>query len=126
MPPDNIPESLSVPLSSLVNLAIEYWRLATWLAAIPGSNSSAAGPARHALRRFEEFFKSSDLEVRSMDGQPFDPGLAVRVIDALEDATLPDGRTVIAETLSPMVLWHGRVLKPAEIVIRRGVGKGRA
>ena len=53
-------------------------------------------------------------------GRPFDPGLAVRVVDTVEDETFPTGKIIIDETLSPMVLHHGRVVKPADIVTRAG------
>ena len=82
-----------------------------------------AAPARHALRKIEDFLRSLGSEAQSMDGQKFDPGLAVRVVDAFDDPALPTGETEIAETLSPMVLWKDRVVKPADVVTRRGTGR---
>lgn len=108
---------LSVPLQSLVNLAVEQWRLAAWLAA--HGTGAGAGPARHAVRKLEEFFRQNELEVQVLDGRPFDSGLAVRVVDTVQDDTLPPGKAVIAETLSPMVLWRGQVVRPAEVVTRQ-------
>jgi hypothetical protein len=102
-------------------LASEHWRLATWLAGIPGASSgSAAAPARHALRRIVDFLTAAQLEVRSMHDRPFDPGLAVRVVDAVDDPSLPAGETVIAETVSPLILWRGNVVRPADVVTRKG------
>ena len=109
-----IPEMLSVSFTSLVNLAIEHWRLAVWLQTSGGSAN--AGPARHAVRKLQDFLKSHELEVQSLDGRAFDPGLAARVVDRIEDRTLPADRITIVETLSPMVLWRGHVVRPAEVV----------
>jgi hypothetical protein len=119
MPDPQVPESLPIPFGSLVNLGVEYHRLATW---IESAGSTGAAPARHALRRLADFLKACDLEAHSMDGKPFDPGLAVRVIDSYDDPSLPPGQSVIAETLSPLVLWRGRVVKPADVVVKKNQG----
>ena len=117
-PPE--PASLNVPLPALVALAVEQWRLSRWLAAQPVAHAAQAGPARHALRRMDDFLRLCALEVRDMDGRPFDAGLAARVVDAADDPLLPPGSAVIAETVSPLVLWRGDVVKAAEVVTRRG------
>lgn len=113
-----VPESMSVPLTSLVSIAVEQWRLANALA-----SGGGGAPARHALRRIEDFLLRCELRVETLDGKPFDPGLAAQVIDSVEDPTLPQGQVLIDETLSPMVLWRGRVVKAAEVATRKGTGK---
>ncbi|MDB5172633.1 MAG: hypothetical protein JWN51_1406 [Phycisphaerales bacterium] len=110
------PESLSVPMKGLVGLGVEYWRLSQWLEQNPSAGSA---PARHALRRLDDFLRECELEVRGMDGRPFDPGLAVRVVDTIDDPAMPDGQAVIAETMAPMILWRGQVVKPADVVVKR-------
>ena len=75
--------------------------------------------ARHALRRMDDLIKAWGLEVRGLDGQPYDAGMAARVIDTIEDGRMPEGAEVIAETVSPMVLWRGQVLRVAEVVTRQ-------
>jgi hypothetical protein len=120
--PDPRPESVAFPFAAIVEVAVEHWRLAAWLAG--GSRGADAGVARHALRKIGDFLQSAELEVRGLEGHPFDPGLAARVVDVIDDPTLPQGRTIIDETLSPLVLWRGQVIKPADIVTRRGTGRG--
>jgi hypothetical protein len=114
MNPPPVPDTIAVSLSSLVQLAVEYWRLATWLKTTTASAS--AGPARHAVRKLEDFLKKHELDVQSLDGRPFDAGLAAKVIDTTEDPSLPAGQVMIIETLSPMVLYRDQVVRPAEIV----------
>jgi hypothetical protein len=119
---ETIPQSLDVPLSALVDLAIEHWRLASWLQKMTaGRPASNAAPARYALRKIEDILKANQMEVTGMDGVAFDLGLAVRVVDTFDDPTLPAGTTLIAETVSPLVQWNGRVVKPADVVTRRGI-----
>jgi len=79
-----------------------------------------APAAAHALRKWEDFLKSFELETVSLDGRPHDAGLAATVIDTVDEPTLPHGQTVVIETLSPIVLWRGQVVKTAEVVTGRG------
>jgi hypothetical protein len=113
-----LPKELSVSLSSLADLGAEHWRLSTWLDAAAPNGGAAL--ARHALRRMDDFLKSHALEVRDLTGQPFDAGMAARVIDTVDDPLMPQGATVIAETISPIILWQGQVVRAAEVVTRCG------
>jgi len=106
-------------MSALAHLAVEWWRLSASLAGSAGG----ATPARHASRRIGDFLKQCEVEIQTLDGRHFDPGLPVRVIDAVDDASLKAGESIIAETLSPIVLWRGQVIQSADVVTRRGAGK---
>ena len=119
MSDDGLPSTVAVPLASLITLGVEQWRLATWLAANPVASGSTA-PARHALRKLEDFLRAHGIEAQSLDGRPFDAGLAARVIDTVEDPKMEAGTSVIEETLSPMILYRGQVVRAAEVVTRRG------
>jgi hypothetical protein len=115
---DPAPSQLTVHLSSLVDLSVEHWRLARWLDSVaPGSSAALA---RHALRRMGDFLKSQGLEARSLDGEIFDAGMAVKVIDVVDDPGLAEGKSVVEETVSPLVSWRGQVVRPGEVVTRRG------
>src|SRR5207249_11415611 len=99
-------------------LAVEYWRLSNWLEQSPCRQNAA--PARHALRRIADFLQAQEIEVQALDGRPFDAGLAARVVDTIDDANLSEASSVIDQTLSPLVLWRGQVVKAAEVIVRRG------
>ena len=111
---DELPESIEVSLSSLAELAVEWWRLERW--------SSAAGEsvphARHVARRLARFLSAHGLEVLDITGRAYEPGLAVEVLDAYTDETLPSGAQVIDETVSPIVLWRGSVVRHGQVVIK--------
>jgi hypothetical protein len=115
---ENASETIAVPASTLIDLCIEHWRLSR---AIDGSSAASGGAARHALRRIGDIVKRFELEARSLEGQPFDAGLAVRVVHTEDDPKLPEGKAVIEETVSPMVLWRGTVVRVADVVTRRGI-----
>lgn len=115
-----MPEQVTISLSAMITLAIEHWRLAAWVAAAKAVPN--AGAARHALRHMEDFLKSAELETRSLDGQSFDPGMAALVVHSEENPRLPEGTTLIMETVAPIVLFRGQVVKSAEVVTSRGTG----
>ena len=112
---DEPPQTLGVSLSSLAELAVEWWRLERWAA---GSDESSP-QARHAARRLGRFLSDHGLEVLDVTGRPYEPGLAVEVLDAVEDARLPRGSQVVDETVAPVVLYRGAVVRHGRVVIRR-------
>jgi inactivated superfamily I helicase len=109
--------TVEIPTSDLLMLAVEHWRLATWPQLAAGSSAAV----RHATRRIGDVLARWKIEARSLDGVPFDAGLAAKVIDIVEDPTTPAGTETVDETLSPLVIFRGTVIRAAEVVVRRGV-----
>jgi hypothetical protein len=106
----------NVSVEQLITLAIEHWRLSTELA---DHNSPAV---RYALRKMEAFLKSCEIETRVLDGLPYDTGLAAAVVDKLDDVSPETEPVVIIQTVCPMVLHRGNVVRGAEVVIARKPG----
>jgi hypothetical protein len=112
---DELPQTLNVGLSSLAELAVEWWRLERWA----GGSGDSSPQARHAARRLGRFLSEHGLEVLDVTGHVYEPGLAVEVLDAFEDARLPRGSQVVDETVAPVVLYRGAVVRHGQVVIRR-------
>jgi hypothetical protein len=108
--------TIDVPLSLLIDMAVEAWRLDRWLAR-HGQDQSAAG-ARFASRRMGECVSKLGLETADLTGQMYEPGLALELVGNLDDPTLPRGTVVIDEMTSPMCLWHGRLVRRGQAVTR--------
>jgi hypothetical protein len=113
---DELPQTLNVSLSSLAELAVEWWRLERWA----GGSEESSPQARHAARRLGRFLSEHGLEVLDVTGRPYEPGLAVEVLDAFEDARLPAGSQVVDETVAPVVLYQGAVVRHGQVVVRKG------
>lgn len=111
---DELPQTLPVPLSSLAELAVEWWRLGR--RADPEETSPQA---RHVARRLGKFLSDLGLEVLDVTGRAYEPGLAVEVLDAFDDPRLPAGSEVIAETVAPVVLFRGAVVRHGQVIVRR-------
>lgn len=112
---DELPQTLNVSLSALAELAVEWWRLERWA----GGSEESSPQARHAARRLGRFLSEYGLEVLDVTGRLYEPGLAVEVIDAFADAGLPRGTQVVDETVAPVVLYRGAVVRHGQVVIRR-------
>jgi hypothetical protein len=112
---DELPDTIPVALSSLAELAVEWWRLGRRA----GEGPDASPQARHVARRMGRFLSGLGLEVLDVTGRDYEPGLAVEVLDAFEDAALPAGSQIIDETVAPVVLFRGAVVRHGQVVVRR-------
>ncbi|HYO62489.1 MAG TPA: hypothetical protein VER08_02420 [Pyrinomonadaceae bacterium] len=117
MTTEKIPTQLEVPLASLAELAVEWWRLGRWLA--ERAEEAQSSHARHLARRLGRFLEERGLAVVDLTAQQYTPGLAVEVLDVLADETLPEGREVVDEMVAPVVTWRGAVVRYGQVVVRR-------
>ena len=107
---DQPPDSLEVPLSSLAELAVDCWRLERWAGA-----EESASLARHVARRLNKFLSGRGVSVVDLTGQPYDPGLAVEVLDVVGEGNAQ----AIGEMVAPVVLWRGRVVRHGQVIVER-------
>ena len=96
MPP---PDSIIVPSNQLASIAVEHWRLKKALE--PFFDHPQLAAARHAMRKIDDFLKSCDLDVQSLEGLPYDPGLNARVVERILSPACPQGTAYTAAKR-----WH--------------------
>jgi hypothetical protein len=120
MTTEEFPTQLDVPLTSLIELAIEGWRLDAWIAALPPEK--VASKLRHIARRLQKFLSERELSVLDLTGRNYEPGMSVEVLEALEDERLGEQERLIDEMVEPIILWRGRVVKYGQVVVRQGGG----
>jgi hypothetical protein len=113
---------VSVPLLALANIAIECWRVTCW--AFESGHDRDRIVARQTSRELKSLLDGLGFEIRDLTGQPYDPGLAVDVLDAQDGGDSAAGSAKIVETIVPIVLWRGRVVKAGQVVISREGGEG--
>lgn len=112
----SVPKQAEIRLDALAELAVDSWRLNRWINSKPMDDSLTV--PKHVLRRLNKFLEECAITTVDFVGQPFDPGLAAEVIDAVIDDTLAEDSVEIIESISPMVLWENTTIKHAQIVIR--------
>ena len=118
MSTEELPAQLDVPLASLIELAIEGWRLDVWIATLPPEK--AASKLRHVARRLQKFVSERELSALDLTGRNYEPGMSVEVLEALEDERLGEHERLIDEMVEPIILWRGRVVKYGRVVVRQG------
>ena len=113
-------QSMEVPLSSLIDLGIEAWRLNRWLQGSESDRTRSA--ARLVARRLDAFLGQHGIAVQDVTGRPYDPGLALEIEETISDPYAPEGSLVIEQVVTPIVLWRDAVVRHARVVIRKGTG----
>lgn len=111
--------SVPVSVSSLALMATECWRLKRWIDGL--STDAGLSPViSHILRRFDAFFREYCVEVIDPLSCPYDPGLALEVIDTVENPDLAVGEVSVNQTFSPIILVNGIVVRYAQVSLFRG------
>jgi hypothetical protein len=112
-----IPNELSFAVEEVCKISVECWRLGR-IAELWKDSTEAAG-LRHAARRIAEALSAVGMEILDFSGRPYDPGLVPEVVEVLDDKGLPEGQTIVEETISPTLTWRGQVVKPGQIIVKR-------
>ena len=89
-------------------LAFAYWRLAKWVEAADVEHKMAA---TSALRQVKKFLDENNIEIVDYTGQKFDSGYAIDVLGRKSGEDLPEEELVIVETVRPIILEEGEVVK---------------
>jgi hypothetical protein len=79
----------------------------------------------HAVREITEMLDEAGIGVVDLVGRNYDPGIVPEVLEVQIDPDLPEGSSVIEETVFPTVTWHGQVIRPGQIIVRQAPAKPR-
>jgi hypothetical protein len=116
---------LQMPLEKASELATECWRLCKWTKA-----SSTLGTDRQVLdrvaRRLNEILNSIGVRTIDLAGTAYDPGVVSEVLDVQIDSTLPDGTSLIDETVLPTVIWNDMVIQMGQIIVRQAPARSQS
>ncbi|MBK8191354.1 MAG: hypothetical protein IPK79_13005 [Vampirovibrionales bacterium] len=107
--------TIECSVEQLSELSVEAWRLGQWLSRLDSQSSIG----RHVLRKYERFFQDLGIEVLDMTGKTYDPGMALDIIDSIQDDTLESGIEVIDETIAPIVVYQEQVIRHGQVVTRK-------
>ena len=101
-------------MTDLADLAVAFWRLSAW---VDNVNAERKAAATSALRQMRQYLSENGIEIRDCLGERYDPGLAFDVVGVLSGEELPEEELVVAETLVPLVLRHGEVLRYGQVML---------
>jgi len=112
-----IPDELAISIEGVCDISLECWRLCKLAQSQKESNEGAA--LRYATRRMAEVLTGMEIEIIDFVGRVYDPGLVPEVVEVRQDKSLPDGQSIIEETVAPTVTWRGQVIKAGQIIVKR-------
>ena len=102
---------------------MECWRLRQLANSLKHSGDGMA--LAHAVREITELLDEAGIGVVDLVGRSYDPGIVPEVLEVQIDPELPEGSSVIDETVSPTVTWHDQVISPGQIIVRQAPAKPR-
>jgi hypothetical protein len=95
-------------------LAVEIWRTRRRFEKLSPDTHSGVHSIRDSIARLEDVLLQHDVRLNVHDGETYDPGLGIEVLEAQGPS---DARQIVRETVRPTVLWHGRIICRAQVVV---------
>jgi hypothetical protein len=99
------------------DVAIEVWRMRRRFDRLSLEAKGVAGTMDDSLTQVEDVLMQHDVRYTVHDGEVYDAGLAVEVLEAQGDRDQPQ---IVKETVRPGVTWQGRALCRAQVIVLGG------
>jgi hypothetical protein len=112
-----LPSEFRFSIEEACTLSTQCWRLGR-LADCSHDNNDRS-QIRYAVRQMTEILEAKALRVIDFSGRAYDPGMAPEIVEVREDPDMPDGHSIIEETVSPTVTWEGQLIKPGQVILKR-------
>jgi hypothetical protein len=116
---DEAAASLHEPL---VEIAVESWRFARLFARVLGKLDAGeaaryGGQLRYFSKRVEECLGAAGLRVVSLEGQPYDPGMAASALNIGDFE--PEDDLIVDQMVEPVLMGPDGIVKSGTVMLRR-------
>lgn len=108
---------------ALIAITVEAWRFARQFARVV-SKLDAGELARHEsqlrwfVKKIQEGAEAGGLRLTTIEGQPFDPGMAATPLNAGDFG--PEDHLYVDQMLEPIILsMDGELLRPGTVMLRK-------
>lgn len=107
---------------ALIDISIEGWRFARVFSRMiskldAGDASRYANQARYFLKKLDDGLESFGLRIVSLEGQPYDTGMAVSALNIADFG--PDDILVIEQTVEPIVMGPDGLVRGGTVVVAK-------
>ena len=96
------------------DVALAYWRLEKWINDINVERKTAA---TSSLRIIKRYLDENGIELKDYVGRRYDAGFAIDVIGITTERSIPEEELIVSETLIPLILENGEVLKYGQVML---------
>ena len=106
----------------LVDVSVEGWRFARIFGRVlskldAGEAPRYANQARYFLKRIEDSLECFGLRMVSLEGQPYDTGMAVSALNITDFA--PDDVLFVEQMVEPIVMGAEGVLRTGKVIVAK-------
>jgi hypothetical protein len=116
-PEPQIHEIRRLDIASMIDLAIEVWRLEERLKRMSASIGKDDPASVFAAEKIRDIFSQIGIEIRDLTGQPYNEGMSLDVLTRDYPADEHPPYRIIQETISPAVFLDGELKKLAQVII---------
>ena len=107
---------------ALLNLAIEGWRFGKLFSRMLEKmdileSSRYANQLRYFLKKLDENLASAGMRLVSLEGQPFDPGIAASALNLGDFG--PDDKLVVEQMVEPVVMGPAGLVRPGTVLLAK-------
>ena len=107
---------------SLIEIAIESWRFSRLFARIVGKLDAGeanrySNQLRYFQKKIEESLDAAGLKLVSVEGQPFDPGVAATVLNIGDFG--PEDTLLIDQMVEPIIMGPKGLMKEGKVLLRK-------
>jgi hypothetical protein len=108
--------------NALIGLAVESWRFSRLFARVvnkldAGDASRYINQHRYFLKKIEESLELTGFNLVSLEGQPFDPGMAVSALNLGDFG--PEDRLLVDQMLEPIIMGRDGLRKQGTVMLRK-------
>jgi uncharacterized protein YqfB (UPF0267 family) len=108
--------STNIDSTFAAEIAIELWRLKqTLVHELPNSVDPQPMKTWKIMERLFSRLNAKDITIQDKTGEPYDPGMALRVVSAEPRAELLC--PLIVETITPTVFHRGNIIHIGEVIV---------
>ena len=106
---DDKSDSAEIPINLLIELVIEFWRHEK------ANQKNDNIRTRRLKNQIKKLIKFANIKVFDLEGEKYDPGLALEVIHYRKDDNKAE--KVIEEMISPIIIFNGNVVNYGQVVL---------
>ena len=107
---------------SLIEVAVETWRFSRLFARVvnkldAGDQGRYANQLRYFQKKVEEQLESAGLKLVSVEGQPFDPGIAASAVNLGDFG--PDETLLVEQMVEPIIMGTDGLRRAGTVIVRK-------
>jgi hypothetical protein len=107
-------------ITSMIDLAIEIWRLQERLKKMSLSLGKDDAASVFAGEKIRDIFSQIGIEIRDFTGQPYNEGMSLDVLTSDYPVGENPPHRIVQETISPAVYFDGKLVKMSQVIIGKG------